>query len=342
MRHHLPVQSASPRDTRGRILRDLRISVTDRCNFRCTYCMPRAVYNSSFRFLPRAEILSFEEIERLAKIFVSMGVRKIRITGGEPLLRRDLPKLIARLSRLDVDLALTTNGTQLAEMSKDLVAAGLKRVTVSLDSLDQDQFQKITDSTATVQSVLDGIEAAHTAGLRPVKVNAVIRQGSNDDSVLALAEHFRGTPHILRFIEFMDVGATNDWRAPEVLSARTMIDQIHKAYPIEPVEAEYPEEVAKRWRYSDGQGELGFITSISQPFCGDCSRARLSAEGKLYTCLFASEGKSLLEPLRGGATDDDLLRLLGGIWSRRDDHYSEIRSQQSQRTERVEMSHIGG
>ena len=328
-------------DTIGRPLRDLRISVTDRCNFRCVYCMPKEVFGRDYRFLDRRELLTFEELERLARVFVADGVEKIRITGGEPLLRRDLESLIASLAALDVDLTLTTNGSLLARKAQSLADAGLRRVTVSLDSLDDETFRSMNDVDFPVERVLEGIQAAAAAGL-PVKVNAVIKRGVNEQAVLDLARHFKGTPHVLRFIEYMDVGHTNGWRLDEVLSAAEIVETIDEALPLEPVDPAYRGEVARRWRYRDGGGEIGVIASVTQPFCGDCTRARISAEGKLYTCLFSIRGHDLRALVRSGATDEDLHDAIAAIWSRRADRYSEIRSQQTAGAPKVEMSYIGG
>jgi cyclic pyranopterin phosphate synthase len=332
-------------DRRARPLSDLRISVTDRCNFRCSYCMPRSEFGPGFKFLPAAEILSFEEIARLARIFVGLGVRKLRITGGEPLLRRGLPDLIALLPRgPDIDVALTTNGSLLDKQVERLRDAGLGRVTVSLDSLDDATFRLMNDADVPVSRVLAGIEAALAAGLR-VKVNAVIRRGVNERGLLDLVEHFKGTPVVLRLIEFMDVGNTNGWNMADVVSAREMLAIIGERFPLEPLEAHCASEVARRYRFADGSGELGVIASVTQPFCGDCSRARLSAQGSLYTCLFAARGHDLRAALRGGVSDPELFSLLARIWSERSDAYSEQRGQplvKLGRARKIEMSYIGG
>jgi len=332
-------------DTLARPLRDLRISVTDRCNFRCTYCMPKEVFGHDFVFLRREELLSFEEIEHLARLFVRAGVAKIRITGGEPLIRRDVERLVEMLSELRTDglhdLTLTTNGSLLAAKAAGLRAAGLDRVTVSLDSLDDDVFQAMNDVRFPVSRVLAGIEAARDAGLG-VKVNMVVKRGANESSIADMAEHFRGTGIILRFIEYMDVGTTNGWRLDDVVGADEILSTIAERWPLEPETPNYPGEVATRYRYADGAGEIGVIASVTRPFCGACTRARLSAEGELYTCLFAARGTDLREPLRAGATDDELAGLIGGIWGRRTDRYSEIRSAATTGRRRVEMSHIGG
>jgi len=331
-------------DTMGRPVRDLRISVTDRCNFRCTYCMPKEIFNREYEFLARELLLSFEEIVRIAVVFVGFGVEKIRLTGGEPLLRRGIEDLIAELRSLDglEDLTLTTNGSLLARKAEALAGAGLDRVTVSLDSLDESVFQAMNDVGFAVSEVLGGIDAATAAGLTPIKVNMVVKRGVNEDSVVPMAEYFRHTGHIVRFIEFMDVGATNGWRLDDVVPAGDLVKVINESWPVEPVGANYVGEVARRWRYKDGGGEFGVITSVTQPFCGTCSRARLSAEGKLYTCLFATSGTDLRATLRSGASDVELEELLSGIWQARDDRYSEIRSESTIDLPKVEMSYIGG
>ena len=330
-------------DSLGRPLQTLRISVTDRCNFRCVYCMPKEVYGRGFKFLERAELLSFEEIERIARVFVSLGVRAVRLTGGEPLIRRDIEGLVARLAAIDgiEDLALTTNGSLLAQKAQALADAGLKRVTVSLDSLDDASFRALNDVGFPVARVLGGIDAAAAAGL-PVKVNAVVKRGVNDGDVVELARQFRGTGHVVRFIEYMDVGHTNGWRLDDVVPAAEIVAAIDAEWPLEPIEPARPDEVARRWRYRDGAGELGVISSVTQPFCGGCARARLSAEGKLYTCLFAVKGHDVRAILRGGASDGELETALAGIWRLRADRYSEIRTAATATSPRVEMSYIGG
>jgi cyclic pyranopterin phosphate synthase len=328
-------------DTFGRPLRDLRISVTDRCNFRCTYCMPKEVYGREHRFLERRELLSFEEITRLARIFVSLGTRKIRITGGEPLVRRDLERLIEQLAELDVELTLTTNASLLAAKARTLKDAGLDRVTVSLDALDDATFRAMNDVDFPVERVLEGIDAALAAGL-PVKVNAVVKRGVNDDQILPMASFFKERGQTLRFIEFMDVGHTNGWRLDDVVPAREIVALLDAELGIEAVDPSYRGEVAQRWRYRDGSGEVGVITSVTQPFCGDCTRARLSAEGRLFTCLFAVRGNDLRALLRGGATDQELADGVRGIWSVRDDRYSDLRSAATSGLQRIEMSYIGG
>jgi len=329
-------------DTLGRPLRDLRISVTDRCNFRCVYCMPKEVFGRGYRFMDRKELLTFEELERLARAFADLGVEKIRITGGEPLLRRDLEHLIERLAAIDgLDLTLTTNGALLPQKAAPLAAAGLRRVTVSLDSLDDETFRAMNDVEFPADRVLEGIDAASAVGL-PVKVNAVVKRGLNDGEIVPLAEHFRHTGHVLRFIEYMDVGATNGWRLDDVVSAAEILATVDAVFPLEPVEAAYRGEVARRYRYRDGAGEIGIIASVTQPFCGDCTRARISAEGRLYTCLFATRGHDLRALLRAGAPDREIGEAISAIWTRRADRYSEIRSERTTDLPRVEMSYIGG
>ena len=329
-------------DTFGRPLRDLRISVTDRCNFRCVYCMPREVFGREYRFLDRKELLTFEEIERVARVFVAGGVRKLRLTGGEPLLRRDIEVLVERLAALPADdLALTTNGSALAAKANPLADAGLRRVTVSLDSLDDARFREMNDADFPVARVLGGIEAAQAAGLA-VKVNCVVRRGLNEGDVVEMARFFHGTGVTVRFIEYMDVGTTNGWRMEDVVPAAEIVAAIGAELPLEPVDAAYRGEVARRWRYRDGGGEIGVIASVTQPFCGDCTRARLSAEGRLYTCLFASRGHDLRAVLRSGASDEELSEAIDGVWSRRADRYSELRSRRTRERARVEMSYIGG
>jgi cyclic pyranopterin phosphate synthase len=327
----------------GRPVRDLRISVTDRCNFRCVYCMPKEVFGRDYRFLERRELLTFEEIERLARAFVHHGVNKLRITGGEPLIRRDLEHLIELLRGLGdgLDLTLTTNGSLLPAKAAALKAAGLDRVTVSLDSLDDEVFRAMNDVDFPVAKVLAGIEAAAEAGL-PVKVNMVVKRGANDDSIVAMARRFRGTEHTLRFIEYMDVGHTNGWRLDDVVPAAEIVAAVDAVWPLEPVEPSYRGEVARRWRYADGGGEIGVIASVTQPFCGDCTRARLSPEGRLFTCLFAVRGHDLRALVRGGASDDELISAVAEVWWRRSDRYSELRSSETSGLQKVEMSYIGG
>jgi cyclic pyranopterin phosphate synthase len=330
-------------DTFQRPLRDLRISVTDRCNFRCAYCMPKEVFGAGYKFLPREEMLSFEEITRLVKIFANMGIRKIRLTGGEPLLRREIEKLVVMLAEIpDLELALTTNGSLLARKAQTLKDAGLDRVTVSLDSLEDEVFKTMNDVQFPVTRVLDGIEAAEEAGFSPIKINMVVKRGVNDHNILQMAEHFYNTPHVVRFIEYMDVGNTNNWKLEEVVPAKEIIQIIHAEYPIEPIEPNYQGEVAKRWRYKNGSGEIGLIASVTQPFCGDCTRARLSARGQLYTCLFAAKGRDLRQLLRSGATDEQIMSTLTSVWGTRKDRYSESRTENTSEKPKVEMSYIGG
>jgi GTP 3',8-cyclase len=330
-------------DTLQRPVRDLRISVTDRCNFRCVYCMPKEVFRRDYRFLDRRELLSFEEIERLARSFVRHGVEKIRITGGEPLVRRDLERLVEMLAAIDgLDLTLTTNGSLLPQKVEALRAAGLGRVTVSLDSLDEDVFRAMNDVDFPVTRVLEGIDAATAAGLPPVKVNMVVKRGVNDRSVVDMARRFHGTGHILRFIEYMDVGHTNGWRMDDVVPADEILALIHAVLPLEPLEPNYPGEVANRWRYRDGGGEIGVIASVTKPFCGGCTRARLSAEGRLFTCLFAVRGHDLRAIVRGDASDEDLDEAVAAIWRSRTDRYSELRTAETASRQKVEMSYIGG
>jgi GTP 3',8-cyclase len=330
-------------DTLGRPLRDLRISVTDRCNFRCTYCMPKEVFGHDYEFLRRDALLTFEEITRLARVFAADGVEKIRLTGGEPLLRRDADRLVGMLAEIPgLDLTLTTNGSLLPQKAAALAAAGLRRVTVSLDSLDDDVFRAMNDVDFPVARVLEGIDAAADAGLRPVKINMVVKRGVNDDSVVDMARRFHGSGHIVRFIEFMDVGHTNGWRLDDVVPASEIVETIGRELPLEPIEPNYAGEVARRWRYRDGGGEIGVIASVTQPFCGACTRARLSADGKLYTCLFAVRGHDLRALLRAGADDNELAEAIAGTWSRRADRYSELRTAETAALPKVEMSYIGG
>jgi len=332
------------KDTRNRALKDLRISVTDRCNFRCRYCMPKEIFSREYEFLARDLLLSFEELTWLTTIAVGLGVEKVRITGGEPLLRTNLEQLIEMLGAVDGlhDITLTTNGVLLDRKAEALAAAGLRRVTVSLDSLDDEVFMKMNDVGFPVQKVLDGIDAAAAAGLAPIKVNMVVKRGVNDHSVLEMAEHFRGTGHVVRFIEYMDVGTTNGWRLDDVVPAVEILEQIGARYPLESVDANYPGEVARRWRYADRAGEIGVITSVTQPFCSTCTRARISADGRLYTCLFAAWGHDLRSLLRSGATDQEIAELLRDVWLKREDNYSERRSTETAGLDKVEMSYIGG
>jgi cyclic pyranopterin phosphate synthase len=330
-------------DTFGRPLRDLRISVTDRCNFRCRYCMPKEVFGRDYVFLGKDMLLSFEEIERLAQIFSGFGLKKIRLTGGEPLLRRDIETLVAMLAQLpEIELTLTTNGSLLGKKAAGLAQAGLDRISVSLDSLDDAVFMAMNDVDFPVERVLDGIRAAEEAGLAPIKINMVVKRGVNEDSLLPMARYFHGTGHILRFIEYMDVGTTNGWRLDDVISAAEIVRRIGSEMPIEPVEPSYRGEVAKRWRYLDGGGEFGVVASVTQAFCADCTRARLSADGSLYTCLFATKGFDLRALLRSGASDAEIAAAVRGVWLRRADRYSEIRGEETKDLHKVEMSFIGG
>ena len=335
------------KDRFGRPIRDLRISVTDRCNFRCPYCMPVEVYGEKYEFLPRTDLLSFEEIDRLTRIFVELGVTKIRLTGGEPLVRNGFERLIALLSKIDgvEDLTLTTNGYLLAQQARALKDAGLQRITVSLDSLNDEVFKEMNGRGYGVSRVLEGISKAAAVGLSPIKINAVVQRGVNDHTIVELARHFKGTGHIVRFIEYMDVGNLNGWKLDHVVSANEISERISAEMPLEAIEANYKGEVASRYRYRDGTGEIGIIASVTKPFCGDCTRARLSTDGKLYTCLFASHGTDLRGPVRGGASDDAIRDLIAGIWSRREDRYSELRTSFTDlehRPKKVEMYQIGG
>jgi GTP 3',8-cyclase len=336
-------ERAGVTDLLGRPVRDLRISVTDRCNFRCVYCMPKEVFGRDHQFLERAELLTFEEIERLARIFARLGVTKIRLTGGEPLVRRDIDRLIEMLTSIDgLDIALTTNGSLLPKLAPQLADAGLRRVTVSLDSLDDRVFRAMNDVDFPVARVLEGIEAAADAGLSPVKINMVVKRGLNDDSIVDMARHFRKSGHIVRFIEYMDVGHTNGWRMDEVVTADEIIGAISSEYPLEPADPNYRGEVAGRYRYLDGSGEIGIIASVTRSFCANCTRARLSADGSLYTCLFATSGHDLRARLRGGASDEELAGAIADVWSRRSDRYSDVRSERTTALPKVEMSFIGG
>ncbi|HSS63800.1 MAG TPA: GTP 3',8-cyclase MoaA [Gammaproteobacteria bacterium] len=334
-----------PRDLFSRPLKDLRVSVTDRCNFRCTYCMPKEIFGANHTFLDRKALLTFEEIARVSSIFIQCGVEKIRLTGGEPLLRRDIDVLVEMLAKLEglKDLTLTTNGSVLTpERARMLKDAGLRRITVSLDALDDPTFKAMNDVGFTVSRVLEAIDNAAAAGLTPVKVNAVIRRGVNEHVILPMARHFKGTGHIVRFIEYMDVGNTNGWRLDHVVPAAEIMHTINAELPIEPSSPNYKGEVAKRWRFQDGSGEIGIISSVTQPFCATCTRARLSAEGKLYTCLFASTGHDLRRLLRSDASDEYILGTLQSVWGRRSDRYSEIRTSRTVDLPKVEMSYIGG
>jgi cyclic pyranopterin phosphate synthase len=329
-------------DLFDRPVRDLRVSVTDRCNFRCIYCMPREVFGPDHVFLPRHQLLTFEEITSLVSLFARRGVTKVRLTGGEPLLRKGIEGLVAMIAEVDGidDLTLTTNGSLLARKAGDLAEAGLRRVTISLDALDDRTFMAMNDVGFPVSTVLDAIEAAVKAGLGPVKVNCVVQRGVNEHAVLDMARHFKGSGHIVRFIEYMDVGSTNGWRLDAVVPAAEMVRAIHDVFPLEPIPPNYPGEVASRFRYADGEGEIGVIASVTQPFCGSCTRARVSAEGMLYTCLFASTGTSLRDAMRSGM---DVAALIDEVWGKRDDRYSEVRSAHTPRLSvPVEMSYIGG
>jgi cyclic pyranopterin phosphate synthase len=340
-------------DTRGRPLRDLRISVTDRCNFRCVYCMPKAIFGSDYEFMPRAELLTFEEITRLARVAVAHGVEKIRLTGGEPLLRKNIEELIAMLSELRtsegqrLDIALTTNGSALAAKAKALKDAGLERVTVSLDSLDDATFRAMNDVDFPVAKVLRAIDVAQEAGLGPIKINMVVKAGLNEKDIVPMARHFRGTPHILRYIEFMDVGSTNGWRMDDVVPSAEVVRRVNAEFPLEEVEPNYAGETSERWRYRDGKGEIGVISSVTRAFCHSCTRARISTDGKLYTCLFATHGHDLRALLRGGCTDEQLATVMAHIWRARNDRYSELRSAATKGLpvldgKKIEMSYIGG
>jgi cyclic pyranopterin phosphate synthase len=332
-------------DTLGRALRDLRISVTDRCNFRCTYCMPKEVFDADYAFLPHDEVLAFEEIVRLARIFHAVGgIQKVRLTGGEPLLRRDIESLVEMLRAAlpGVDLTLTTNGSALKAKARALKAAGLDRITVSLDSLDDATFRAMNDVDFPVAKVLEAIDAAAGAGFGSVKVNMVVKRGVNDHQVVEMARHFRGSGHVVRYIEFMDVGSTNGWQMNDVIASAEVVRRIHQSFPLEPVGSQYAGEVAKRWRYADGAGEIGVISSVTHAFCSSCTRARLSTDGQLYTCLFAQRGYDLKKLVRGGAADEEIAAAICGIWQHRADRYSEIRTAQTARDRKVEMSFIGG
>jgi len=329
-------------DTFGRPLETLRVSITDRCNFRCVYCMPKEAFGRDHAFLDRKELLSFEEIERIVRVFAGLGVRTVRITGGEPLVRRNVEHLVQLLAAIPgLELALTTNGALLPQKAEALARAGLDRITVSLDSVDDATFKALNDVDFPVASVLEGIDAADAAGLR-VKVNAVVKKGANDDGIVALAERFRGTPHVLRFIEYMDVGSSNGWRLDDVVPAAEIVDRIAAVWPLEPLALARPDDTSRRYRYRDGAGEIGVIASVTKPFCGGCSRARLSAEGKLYTCLFALKGHDLREPLRSGASAEELTGSIRSVWHKRSDRYSDLRTAETAALPKVEMSYIGG
>ncbi|MBA3034600.1 MAG: GTP 3',8-cyclase MoaA [Gammaproteobacteria bacterium] len=330
-------------DKLGRPVRDLRISVTDRCNFRCVYCMPKTVFGRDYPFLPRQGLLSFEEITRVARVFAARGVKKVRLTGGEPMLRHGIDKLIGMLAEIpDLEITLTTNGSLLPQKSALLRAAGLQRVTVSLDALDDAIFKRMNDVDFPVAKVLDGIAVAAAAGLGPIKVNMVVKRGVNDHEILALASHFRGSGHILRFIEYMDVGSSNGWKLDEVVPSAEVVRRIDTEFPLEPIDANYPGEVAQRWRYKDGAGEIGVISSVTRAFCDTCTRIRLSTEGKLYTCLFAQSGHDLRDLIRAGKSDAELDAAIAGIWQARDDRYSQLRMAATPHLQKIEMSYIGG
>ncbi len=339
-----PVSSTAVVDTFSRPMRDLRISVTDRCNFRCRYCMPKEIFNRDYEFLARDLLLSFEEIERIVTVFAGLGVNKIRITGGEPLLRRNLEDLIGAVKGVGGidDVTLTTNASLLERKAESLVAAGLDRVTVSLDSLNNDVFMAMNDVAFSVDDVLAGIAAAAAAGLSPIKINMVVQKGVNDHTVVDMARHFKGSGHIVRYIEYMDVGTTNQWCMDDVVPGKDIVAMISEAFPLESLDPNYPGEVAARWQYADGTGEIGVITSVTQPFCATCTRARISAEGSLYTCLFASGGTDLRSMLRAGASDDELSETIRAVWTARDDRYSQLRSSRTAGLRKVEMSYIGG
>ena len=335
-------EGAEPRDALARPMHDLRISVTDRCNFRCVYCMPREVFDAGHEFLPQTAILSFEEIARLAGIFAGLGVKKIRLTGGEPLVRKQLHRLVAMLAELDVEITLTTNGSLLAPQARALREAGLHRLTVSLDALDDATFRAMNDANFAVARVLEGIDAAAAAGLGPIKINMVVKRGVNDRGIVQMAERWRGTGHIVRFIEFMDVGSTNGWRMDDVVPSAEVVKKISSVWPLEAIDANYVGEVAERWRYLDGAGEIGVISSVTQAFCATCTRMRLSTEGSLYTCLFAQSGYDLKRLVRGGASDETLRDHVAAVWRGRADRYSEIRTAETAKARKVEMSYIGG
>ncbi len=332
-------------DALERPLMDLRISVTDRCNFRCQYCMPKDIFGKDYNFLPHAELLTFEEIARFVNVVAPYGLNKVRITGGEPLVRKDLEVLISKLRQghPELEIAMTTNGSLLPQKAQKLKENGLDRVTVSLDSLEDEVFMAMNDVSFPVEKVLDGIRAAEEYDLRPIKINMVVKRGVNGDSILPMAEYFREQGHTLRFIEYMDVGSTNGWKMDDVIPAKEILERIHQVYPLEAVDPDLPSDVAKRWKYADGKGEIGLIASVTDPFCGDCTRLRLSAVGELFTCLFGNAGHNIKSLLRGGASDQDLADFVASLWHRRTDNYSEVRSQEgSGDTKRVEMSYIGG
>jgi cyclic pyranopterin phosphate synthase len=348
----IPAHAAAPNgqisDTRGRLLRDLRISVTDRCNFRCTYCMPKEVFGKDYQYLPQSKLLSFDEITRMTRLFVAHGVEKVRLTGGEPLLRKNLEVLVEMLSALKtpdgkrLDIAITTNATLLPKKVKALKAAGLNRITVSLDSLDEVTFRAMNDVNFPVADVLKGVDAAHSAGFTGTKINMVVKKGVNDQDVVAMARHFKGSGHIVRFIEFMDVGSSNGWRMKDVVSSAEIVRMVNAEMPLVQAESNYSGEVAQRWAYADGSGEIGVISSVTQAFCSTCTRARLSTDGKLYTCLFAQSGHDLRELMRSGKSDTQITSAIGLIWNQREDRYSELRTEETTSKKKVEMSYIGG
>ena len=341
----LRIETPPPLDRRSRALTDLRISVIDRCNFRCPYCMPEDDYPRDHQFLSKAGRLRFEEIERLARIFAGLGVRKLRLTGGEPLLRRELPELVRQLAAIEGidDIAMTTNGSLLPKSAQALRDAGLHRITLSVDTLDADAYRKLSGDRGEISELFAAIDAATGAGFRSLKLNSVVMRGINDAHVLDMIDHFRGSGHILRFIEYMDVGTCNEWREDLVVPSAELRERITARWPLRALPANYGGEVAQRWQFADGGGEIGFISSVSEPFCGDCTRARLSADGRLYTCLFASSGHDLLGPMRAGASDAELAALIAAVWSSRDDRYSEVRGKANSSTRKhVEMYEIGG
>jgi len=345
--HNVRRAGPLPTDTYGRPLQDLRISLLDRCNFRCPYCMPEAEFHKDYQFLTRHQRLSHDEIFRVASIAVDLGVSKLRLTGGEPLLDKKVSSLISRLSKLQGvdDLALTTNGVLLAPVASSLADAGLHRVTISLDSMDEDIFRRMSGNRGELTRVLEGIEAAEKAGLAPIKINVVVQRGVNDHTVMGVLEHFRGSGHIVRLIEYMDVGNRNGWKMEQVVPSLDLLKMIHARWPVRAVNRNYPGEVASRYKYLDGEGEVGFISSVTEPFCGACSRARLSADGTLYTCLFASAGTSLMEPIRNGASDEELAEILQRVWSKRNDRYSETREPEPTEkplVNKIEMYRMGG
>jgi cyclic pyranopterin phosphate synthase len=345
---HAPAPNGQMSDRRGRLLGDLRISVTDRCNFRCTYCMPKEVFGKGYQYLPQSELLSFDEITRMARLFVAHGVTKIRLTGGEPLLRKSLEVLVEMLATLKtpddkpLDIALTTNATLLPKKVKALKAAGLNRITVSLDSLDEVTFRAMNDVNFPVADVLKGIDAAHDAGFSAIKINMVVKKGVNDQDVVAMARHFKGSGHIVRFIEFMDVGSSNGWRMKDVISSAEIVRMVNADMPLVEAQSNYSGEVAQRWNYADGSGEIGVISSVTQAFCSTCTRTRLSTDGKLYTCLFAQSGHDLRALMRSGKSDTQITRAIGLIWNQREDRYSELRTEETTSNKKVEMSYIGG